>query len=396
MMSKKKTIAVITSGRQDWGILRSIVKRLHEADAFTVAVIAGGMACDDTFGNIADRIEAEGLPVYQRLAWQVDSSKATPCEQIAEAVVMAEKCFKELNPDAVMLLGDRFETLAIAQVATLQNIPLIHLHGGEETRGAIDNQMRHAITKLSHIHFVSHPEHKRRVVQMGENPGNVHMVGAPGLDNINRDNLPEMDEILQGLELQRENGEPMFLITYHPPTLLGDGMTEVSAMIQALSEFQSVCIFTMPNNDPGNLPIREAITKFVDELPTRRCLVNALGEQRYWAVLRNADVVVGNSSSGIIEAPAVPVPVVNIGQRQAGRTMAPCIIDLPFPTADKIKAAVETCLAAPFKGTISNSASVYGDGNSTEKIYEILKDTDFAELKIKTFFEKGCSLGVSE
>lgn len=386
-MSRKKTIAVITTGRQDWGILRSTVKQLHQSEEFAVAVIAGGMACDDAFGNIAVMIESEGLPVYRCLNWPVDPGKVSHCQQISEAVCMAEKCFKELNPDAVMLLGDRFETLAIAQVATLLNIALIHLHGGEETKGAIDNQIRHAITKLSHIHFVSHPDHARRLMQMGEDPDNVHVVGAPGLDNINRDDLPELDEILQSLKLHRENGEPIFLITYHPPTLLGDGEAEIRFLLEALSGSAGVCIFTMPNNDPGSLPIREAIAEFVEKLPAKRSLVNALGEQRYWAVLRNADVVVGNSSSGIIEAPAVPVPVVNIGQRQAGRTMAPCIIDLPFPDAGHIKAAIETCLAPAFKATMSKSDSVFGAGNSAEKIYEILRDADFNAVKIKSFMD---------
>lgn len=395
-MKNPKTIAVVTTGRQDWGILRSTVKQLHEADEFTVAIIAGGMACADAFGNIADRIENEGLPVYRRLSWTVDSMKASTCQQIAEAVVMAEDCFKELNPDAVLLLGDRFETLAIAQVATLMKITLIHLHGGEETKGAIDNQMRHAITKLSHIHFVSHPDHAKRVIQMGENPENVHVVGAPGLDNINRDDLPDMVEILNDLNLKRENDEPIFLITYHPPTLLGDSKLEVEALLTALAEFDAVCIFTMPNNDPGNQPIQDAIAAFGESLPQKRSLVKALGEQRYWGGLRQADVVIGNSSSGIIEAPAVPVPVVNIGQRQAGRAMAPCIIDLPFPDAGKIKAAIETCLSPVFKKTISSSDSLYGDGHSAEKIYQKLRNTDFDELKIKTFFDEVCSKRVSE
>lgn len=386
IMTDTTKIAVVTTGRQDWGILRSIVKKLHSAEEFEIAVVAGGMACDDEFGNIANRIEKEGFPVLARLAWQVDSGTSTG-EQIGEAVVMTEKCFEELKPDAVMLLGDRFETLAIAQVATLLKIPLIHLHGGEETKGAIDNQMRHAITKLSHIHFVSHPDHARRVIQMGENPEYVHMVGAPGLDNINRDDLPEITDILSGLELEQANSESIFLITYHPPTLLGDAMAEITSLLAALSEFSAICIFTMPNNDPGNLPIREAISEFVSKLPEKRCLVDALGEKRYWGVLRGADVVIGNSSSGIIEAPAVQVPVINIGQRQTGRTMAPCIIDLPNPTKENIKCGIAKCLSDEFKNCLSSSDSVFGEGNSAEKIYEILKNIYFEDVKIKSFFK---------
>jgi len=377
-MVKKQTIAVITTGRQDWGILHSVVRKLTQLDYFDIAVIPGGMACTDEYGNLSEIIKKEGFPVYDECRWDLQSSI---CSQSAQVVMMAEIVFARLMPDAVLLLGDRFETFAFAQAATLLKIPLIHLHGGEETEGAIDNQLRHAITKLSHVHFVSCEKHRQRVVQMGENSDYVFNVGAPGLDNMHSKELPSIAKVLAGLKLKKDKNQPLFLITYHPPTLIGNAENEVNAMLDALSDFDSINIFTAPNNDPGSEKVHAMISEFVNKKTDKNVCVQALGEKRYWSVLKSADVVLGNSSSGIIEAPAVPAPVVNIGKRQTGRGTAPCIINVPKPNKNNIRIAIERCLSPDFLSTLSCQDSLYGDGYSSDKISQTLKKIDLSSIK---------------
>jgi len=388
MAESRKKIALLTTGRQDWGILRSIAQKLEKSDDFELYLIAGGMACSEAFGNIARLIEHEGFKIHFRMEWNVDSAGISAPSEISVAILMAERCFKDIQPDALMLLGDRFETLAIAQVAVLMDIPIIHLHGGEETRGARDNQIRHAITKLSHIHFVSNAKHAERLFLMGENPRTVHIVGAPGLDNIGRTDLPSFQDVLSELALNPAQNEPVFLVTYHSPTLIGNARNEIESLFGALEQIDCVCIFTMPNNDSGSNTIRLLIKDFVDRFPKKRVAVNALGEKRYWTIMKHADIVIGNSSSGIIEAPAIPVPVINIGQRQSGREMAPCVVNVPHPDTQRISDAIKKCLSPRFKQSLSNEDSLYGNGGSSEKIYKILKSTKFDTLKKKRFFYK--------
>jgi UDP-hydrolysing UDP-N-acetyl-D-glucosamine 2-epimerase len=351
-------------------------------------IIAGGMACDSRFGNTAARIADEGFNVSAKLNWEVaEDKRISVCTEISQAVLMTETCLGELKPDAVMLLGDRYETLAIAQCATLLSIPIIHLHGGEETQGAFDNQIRHAITKLSHIHFVSCEKHALRVIQMGENPDFVFNTGAPGLDNMKRGDLPEITDVLGELGLDTQPGTPLFLITYHPPTLEGDAGQEISALLRALDCFDAQCIFTMPNSDEGGDIIRKKIERFAADRPECRVCVSALGEKRYWTVLKHCDAVLGNSSSGIIEAPAVPVPVVNIGKRQLGRQTAPCVINVPDTDVSSVQNAIQKALSDEFRNSLSSADSLYGDGRAGVKICRHLEETDFASCRVKSFCE---------
>lgn len=378
-----KRITVMTSGRQDWGILRNPVRCLAADPEFDIDIIAGGMACDERYGNIVEGIRRdEGFDVSAELKWDLDADTAV---QTAEALKLADEVLKADRPDAVMLLGDRFETLGFAQAAFFNRIPIIHLHGGEETEGALDNQIRHAVTKLSSYHFVSCGLHAERVMRMGEDPERVFVVGAPGLDNLHRDDLPPIEEVLEGLNLRRDVEDYLFLITYHPPTVGGEGEVEFHFLLEALEEFAGIFIFTVPNNDEGGSEIYKMAEEFVNEDSDKRVLVKALGEKRYWSVLKAADAVIGNSSSGIIEAPAVPVSVVNIGTRQKGRGFAKCIIDVPKVTDDNIVKAVKKSQSREFRAGLRREDSIFGDGHASEKIRDILKKVDL-ENKCNSFF----------
>ena len=386
-MVNKKSIAVFTTGRQDWGILSNVAAKMAESPSIDVTVLAGGMACSDDYGNIASTIDRAHFLAVESLKWKIAAdSGVTVAEEIASIVVIVEKVLLQIKPDVVMLLGDRYETLAIAQIATLLRIPIIHLHGGEETTGAVDNQIRHAVSKLSHLHFVSHIDHAERLIRMGENPDSVFNTGAPGLDNMYRKDLPVLSEVLQNFGLNKKDEEPLFLITYHPPTLLGNAEKEITNLLKALNRFSGIYLFTSPNSDMDNMIVRKAINDFVAEHPGKSAAVSALGEKRYWTVLKGCDAVIGNSSSGIIEAPAVPVPVVNVGMRQAGRGFAPCIIDVPSGTELDITNAIEKALDPEFRKNLSSADSRYGEGHSAEKITEIVQQVSFEKLKIKSFY----------
>jgi len=388
MTSFSAHLAILTTGRQDWGILRPVVRRLAADPAFRLSILAGGMACDERFGNIATCIAAEESIPVSRIPWEIQlDDHADKSREAGAALIGIGAALGKMKPAALVLLGDRFETLAAAAAAVIQRVPLVHLHGGEETEGAFDNYFRHAISKLSSIHFVSHPTHRDRLLRMGENPELVHVVGAPGIDNLHRPDLPSPDAVLKELGLSPSPDEPLFLVTYHPPTQGGDPKREIDALLTALGSMSAVCILTLPNDDPGNAHVREAMTAFAADAPSRRKAVAALGEARYWSLLRRADAVLGNSSSGLIEAPAVPVPVLNLGRRQQGRETAPCVVNVPDPEPQAIAAALARCLDPAFRQGLSAQDAPYGDGHSAARIHAILKEVDWRNLPPKKFHE---------
>jgi UDP-hydrolysing UDP-N-acetyl-D-glucosamine 2-epimerase len=388
MTSPSPHLAILTTGRQDWGILRTLARCLGQDPSFKVTILAGGMACDDRFGNLAHRLESEGIAPLSRIPWEIClDDDADKSREAAAALAGIAAALAKIRPDAIILVGDRFETLAAATAAVIQRVPIVHLHGGEETEGAFDNYFRHAISKLSSLHFVSHPKHRDRLLRMGEDPASVFVVGAPGIDNLYRDDLPTSESVLKDLGLPPCPSKPLFLVTYHPPTQGGDPKQEIDGLLTAIGEIPSVCVFTLPNDDPGNAYVRQVMTAFAKADPAHRAAVPALGEDRYWALLKRADVVLGNSSSGLIEAPAVPVPVINLGRRQQGRETAPCVMTLPEPTPNAISDALANCLNPSFRQELSADDAPYGCGRSTEKIHAILKGIDWHNLPPKKFHE---------
>jgi UDP-hydrolysing UDP-N-acetyl-D-glucosamine 2-epimerase len=364
-MSNVRRICVLTTGRQDWGILRSTSALLRDSKDFDLRVVAAGMACSTKHGSTDQAILAEGFTIAERLAWEpgidaVYTEAGTAIRAIGEAL-------DRQKPDALVLLGDRFETISAAVAATTLKIPIVHLHGGEQTEGAFDDAFRHAITKMAHLHLVSHEDHRRRVVEMGEDPASVHVVGAPGLDNLHRADLPSRADLEQSLGITL--APPVVLVTVHPTTMSNEPMAEVECAVAAMQQVEATYVITLPNSDPGNAPIRDALVAFAQG--PRRVAVDALGERRYWGMMRVSDAMLGNTSSALIEAPALGLPAVNVGDRQKGRARGANVIDVGTD-ADAVTRALRDALDPAFRARAVAAGSLFGDGHSAPRVVDIL------------------------
>jgi UDP-hydrolysing UDP-N-acetyl-D-glucosamine 2-epimerase len=377
----RRRLALLTSGRQDWGILRSTVRTLADGDVFEPLVVAAGMHLQERHGLTVRLLEEEGVPVAGRLP----TGDGAPAEQAARMLADLPSLLSSLGAEALVLAGDRSETAAAALAATLAALPLVHLHGGEESEGAIDNALRHAITKLSHLHLVSHPDHARRVVQMGEPPESVHVVGAPGLDNIHRADLPDRAALAAWLGLPLV--PPVVLVTQHPTTLGGAADDEARALTDALAAVDATYVMTLPNSDAGAEAIVRRLRELAAARPGRVTLQPALGEARYFGMLKVADALVGNSSSALIEAPIAALPAVNVGDRQRGRLRGDNVLDVPATAAaiaDGLRRALDPALRRRLSGR-----SPYGDGRSAPRIAAVLASWTPPSPPRKRFVERG-------
>jgi UDP-hydrolysing UDP-N-acetyl-D-glucosamine 2-epimerase len=323
LLSKPHRLAVLSTGRQDYGILYSTLRALQDEESIEVQLLIGGMHFLERFGRTIEVVRTDGLPISAELPFLSDPPDAL--NDAAEALRQVGTALTRLQPAALMLVGDRSETMAAALAATFCRVPIVHLHGGEESEGAIDNVLRHAITKLSHLHLVSHEIHAHRVIQMGEIPKDVVVVGAPGLDNRFRADLPDRMELEATLGISLK--PPVVIVTVHPTTLGNDPLAEARAVSGALEEVSASYVITAPNADPGGDRILEFWKQWVPGR-SNAVLVGALGERMYWGLLRMADAVLGNSSSGLVEAPDAGVPTINIGDRQKGRLRAASVVDI--------------------------------------------------------------------
>jgi UDP-hydrolysing UDP-N-acetyl-D-glucosamine 2-epimerase len=357
-------IAVLTTGRQDYGILRSTLHLLRESGDFDVSVWVGGMHLSPRFGRTVDLIRADGIEPSRELDFLSDPPDSDA--DTARALTEVAAALRDDRPDALMLVGDRSETLAAAMAATIVGVPIVHLHGGEESQGAKDNLWRHALTKLSNLHLVSHADHAARVIQMGEDPSTVVVVGAPGLDNLYRDDLPTRSEIER--ELGRAVPDPFVIVTVHPATTGGNPQAEVEEVASALERVDATYLITQPNDDEGSEVIRTFWKKWARGRKNV-ILVEALGEARYWSLLREASAVLGNSSSGIIEAPAAGLPVINVGERQRGRMRYGRVADVPVDAA-QIEQALRNALKI---GKQKNPEGHYMSGSAAQRVVAALR-----------------------
>ncbi|HEY3163961.1 MAG TPA: UDP-N-acetylglucosamine 2-epimerase, partial [Candidatus Limnocylindrales bacterium] len=317
-----------------------------------------------------DDIEADGFVPDARLAWLVDDRDApdpTASAQAAAALDAVGSELRRIRPDALLLAGDRLETAAAALAATIERVPIIHLHGGEQTFGAFDDALRQAITKLSHLHLVSHEEHAQRIVAMGEDPASVHVVGAPGLDAAARDDLPNRDELARDLGIPLE--PPVVLVTVHPATLEPDPTAAAVAVVAAMDAVPATYVVTLPNSDPGGDAVRDVLVAAAAR--PGRVAVDALGERRYWGLLRVADAVLGNSSSALIEAPAVDLPSVDVGDRQAGRRAGANVLHAAAEQALVIEALREA-LDPATRAHVKAAHPPLADGRAGQRIADII------------------------
>ena len=367
----QRTLGVVTVGRSDYGLYLPILRRVQDDPELRLYVIVAGMHLSPEFGGTVKMIEEDGFTIGDRIEMLLSSD--TP-EAIGKSMGLGligfAQAYARFRPDILLVLGDRFEMHAAALAALPFKIPVAHIHGGEITEGAIDDALRHSITKLSHLHFVAMDEYARRVVQLGEEPWRVIVSGAPSLDNL------KSLRLLSACELENHFGfslaKPPLLVTFHPVTLEHEQTEwQVKELLSAVDRSGLPIIFTLPNADTSNYTARRLIEDFVKERASSY-LVSNLGLQAYFSVMSVAAAMVGNSSSGIIEAPSFQLPVVNVGSRQKGRIRADNVVDVGYGS-DEILLGLHRALDPSFRLRLRSLKNPYGNGCASETIVQALK-----------------------
>lgn len=384
----KRRICVTTGTRADYGLLYWLMHDLRDHADFELSVVASAMHLGLQFGETIRFIREDGFRIDAEVPCLDDDDTDRGMGQAYVAATAGFlDVFGRLKPDFVVIPGDRFEALAAATAATMLHVPMGHIHGGEVTLGAIDDVFRHAITKMAHLHFTAAEEYRQRVIRMGEVPNRVFDVGAVGLDNFDRLDLPSREDLMADLGLAADAQYGLF--TFHPATMdRHDTLRGLEVVLEALAFFPQLnLIMTKANSDPGGRRINERLEAFAASRPDTVRLVSSLGQRRYLAAMRHAAVVLGNSSSGIIEAPAVDVPSINIGLRQEGRLRAASIVDTP-EEVDAIRAAITRALQPEFRANLAEARPPYGRPNdSARKILAVMEATDFTGLNPKPFYD---------
>jgi UDP-hydrolysing UDP-N-acetyl-D-glucosamine 2-epimerase len=384
-----RRIAFFTSTRAEYGLLRPVMAEVASRPGLELQVIASGTHLSDTHGATWREIVADGFPIDARVEMTMATDDAEGAALSAAQVLSGVAgALARLNPDVLVLLGDRYELLAAAQAAVLSRVPIAHIHGGEATEGAIDESIRHAVTKLSRWHFAAAEPYAERIRQMGEAPARVWNVGAPAMDNIaGLDLVPRAAlETFLGVTLCA----PAFLVTYHPVTLEDDGgVRAMQALLAALDASVGSIVITGANADPGAMAIRACLQDFANNRPERVVLVESLGARRYLSLMHHVDAVVGNSSSGLLEAPAIGVPTVDIGPRQQGRLLAPSVLHCGESTAE-IRQALDTALSAHHRAIAARRESPYGQPGAARRIVDLLATVDLS-ARSKPFVDRRCA-----
>lgn len=383
----KRKIAVVTGTRAEFGLLFWLIKEIQEDSNLELQLLVTGMHLSPEFGLTFRDIEEAGFPIAEKI--EVLMSSDTPIG-ISKCIGLGTISFGEtlsrLAPDIVVLLGDRFEIFSAATAAMIARIPIAHIHGGETTEGLIDEPIRHSITKMAHLHFTSTELYRKRIIQLGESPDRVFNTGAPGLDNIYKLSLLTREEFEKAINFKL--GKLNFLITFHPVTLenntAGIQFRELLAAIDCFPN--ATCIFSKPNADTDGRSISELIDKYVNSNPDRSIAFTSLGQLRYLSALSLTQVVIGNSSSGLIEAPSFKVPTVNIGDRQKGRIMAKSVINCA-PTIVEINKAIALAISTEFKQSLNDLINPYGESGASKRIIDVLKQANLQGILKKKFFD---------
>jgi UDP-hydrolysing UDP-N-acetyl-D-glucosamine 2-epimerase len=371
-MNNNYKICVFTGTRAEYGLLKPLMEEIQKQPEFELQIIASCMHLSPEFGLTYKEIEKDGFNIDEKVEMLLSSD--TPVGTIKSmgiGMIGYADALNKLKPDLVFVLGDRFEALAFAISAYILRIPIAHLYGGEITEGALDEAFRHSITKLSHLHFTSTEIYRKRIIQMGESPDRVFNVGALGVDIIQKLKLLTKIEVETklGISFKQIN----FLITYHPETFSNYSIENVKEILKAFEELENtMLIFTKSNADAEGIKINEMIKDFVESHQENAILINSMGQLLYLSTMQYVDAVIGNSSSGIIEAPSLKIATINIGDRQKGRIRAKSVMDCE-PKKDEILKSIETVLSEEFKRSLINIENPYGNGNSAKKILEKIK-----------------------
>ena len=382
-----RRVVVVTGTRAEYGLLYWLIRGIQDDPAFDLQVVVTGMHLSPEFGLTVRQIEADGLPIARRVEMLLSSdtpvgiTKSMGLGQIGFADVWAE-----LQPDLIVVLGDRFEILAAVSAALVFRIPVAHLNGGETTEGAFDEAVRHAITKMAHLHFTATEPYRRRVVQLGEDPRRVFNVGSMGIENINR--LPLLDRAAFEKSIDFKLGPRNLLVTFHPVTLEANtASTQMDELLAALDALPDThLILTKPNAETDGRGLIGQIDAFVARRPQTAVAFISLGQLRYLSALQWVDGVVGNSSSGLAEAPSFRIGTVNVGDRQKGRLKASSVIDCE-PTRAGIGQALETLYSSEFQAALPAARNPYGDASPSAAILEVLRTVELAPLLKKQFYD---------
>lgn len=383
----KKKIAIFTGSRAEYGLLYWLMAGIKKNKLFDLQLIVSGMHLSPSHGETWREIECDGFEISAKVEMLLSSD--TPVgttKSIGLGVIGFADALDRLKPDLIIVLGDRYEALAITQAALIFRIPIAHIHGGETTEGAYDDSIRHAITKLSTFHFTSTEEYRRRVIQMGENPSKVVNIGAIGLDHLRRTELLSLEEL--SVNLNFEIRQPYFVVTYHPATIgAEDPGTTFKNILKALDLFPShQVILTFPNSDDGAYVITQLIESYVKDHPTRAIAVKSLGSKRYLSALKWAAAVIGNSSSGIIEAPSFSIPSINVGTRQLGRLSAESVIHAKTDDGSIVRAIQFALDLRCSKDATDVFSNPYGGGNASEVIIDFIEKMNKPSVQ-KTFYD---------
>ncbi|USU14104.1 UDP-N-acetylglucosamine 2-epimerase (plasmid) [Sphingomonadaceae bacterium OTU29THOMA1] len=376
-----RRIAVFTGTRAEYGLLYWLMTDIAAHRSLELKLIVAGMHLSPEFGSTWRDIVADGFTIDERVELLLSSdTQVGVAKSLGLATMGCAEALDRLRPDALVILGDRFEALAAAQAALILRIPVVHLHGGEATEGAFDDSIRHAITKLAQLHFTATEPYRRRVIQMGEAPETVFNVGGLGIDHLSRGTAMPLDEVRRSLGFELR--APYILATYHPATAADEDPVETAAaMLSALDDHPNhQVILTYPNADTGGRAIIPLLTDYVRANPDRAVVVPSLGFHRYLAVLQGAALMLGNSSSGIIEAPSVGVPTVDIGARQRGRMAAASVIHCA-PDRASIAAALTRALSNDFTRSARHVDNPYGTGSAAAQIVSVLANHPIPSTK---------------
>lgn len=381
-----RKICVVTGSRAEYGLLRRVMLAIAASEELELQVVVTGMHMVPEFGLTFREIEADGLPIHHKVEMLLSSDTPSGVtKSMGLGMIGFGDAFEQLRPDLLLALGDRFEIFSAVAAALIARIPVAHLHGGETTEGAFDEAIRHSITKMSHLHFVAAEEYRRRVVQMGEQPERVYLVGGMGVDNIKH--LALMERAALEASLGFSFGKKNLLITFHPVTLEeGSAAHQMEELLAALAQLEDTqLIFTMPNADTDSRVMMQMLEQFSAAHENAHMFVS-LGQMRYLSCMQFVDGIVGNSSSGLAEAPSFFKGTVNIGDRQKGRLKAESVIDC-LPERVAIGDAIERLYSPSFQSMLATVRNPYGDGGSSEKIVAALRSVSLEALLKKSFYD---------
>lgn len=382
-----RKICVITGTRAEYGILSNLMKLIQQDEDLLLQIIATNMHLSPEFGLTYREIENDGFKIDKKVEMLLSSD--TPngtVKSMGLATIGFADALEDLKPDLIVILGDRYEMLAAAQAALIYKIPVAHLYGGEITEGAYDDSIRHAITKLSHLHFTSTEEYRHRVIQLGEDPERVFYVGALGIDNILNEPIMSLAKLEESLKFSLS--PHYLLITFHPVTMeTNTTQIQCEALLKVLESVidKYKLLFTLPNSDTDGRVIISLINDFVNLHPDKSLAITSLGKERYYAALKHASAVIGNSSSGLVEAPSFHIPTLNIGNRQKGRTRGDSVVDCEA-TYDNISKSLHYVLSPEMSNRAINTCNPYMKSGTLNAIFKIIAQYSLNALVNKSFY----------